>query len=104
MFEDRGGVRQFISDRRLLRAEVDISEGPLLRGEIARAAEQWGFSSAANFNRAIRREFGVTPGSLINLPDEEVSNLPARHSLRDFRSVADESIERIARSDLLVAS
>ncbi len=102
MFEDRGGVRQFISDRRLLRAVLDISKGPLLRGKIAAAAEKWGFSSGANFNRAIRREFGVTPGSLINLPDEDASILDRPLTLNDYRLVADQSVERVAGSELLV--
>lgn len=104
IFEDRGGVRQFISDRRLLRAVLDISKGPLLRGKISHAAERWGFSSAANFNRAIRREFGVAPGSLINLPHDDVLTVTNSPYLRDFRTVADDSIERIARPDLLVAN
>lgn len=68
MFEDRGGVRQFIRNRRLLNAVLDISCGPVLRGDIATAAEKWGFSTSADFNRSIRREFGVAPGSLVNLP------------------------------------
>ena len=104
IFEDRGGVRQFISDRRLLRAVLDISKGPIRRGEIADAAERWGFSSAANFNRAIRREFGVAPGSLINLPEDEIMTVTNSPYLRDFRTVSDSSVERIARSDLLVAN
>lgn len=69
MFEPRGGVRQYISDRRLLRAILDISARPLRRGHIAAAAERWGFSSDANFNRAVRGAFGVTPGTLVSRPD-----------------------------------
>jgi AraC-like DNA-binding protein len=102
MFEDRGGVRQYISDRRLLRAVLDISKGPIHRGAISEAAERWGFSSAANFNRAIRREFGVTPGALIALPEDDPQCLMLRKDLRAFREVADESVERIARPKLLV--
>lgn len=69
LFEPRGGVRQYISDRRLFRAILELSSGPLRRGDISAAAEKWGFSSDANFNRAVRREFGVTPGTLISTLD-----------------------------------
>lgn len=68
MFEADGGVRQFISDRRLYRAVMDLTERPILRGDIAAASEKWGFSSAKNFNRAVRRTFGVAPGTLVNTP------------------------------------
>ena len=104
IFEDRGGVRQFISDRRLLRAVLDISKGPLLRGAISDVAEKWGFSSGANFNRSVRREFGVAPGSLINLPEDDVLDLTNRSKLNAYWSTVNNSIERIARPDLLVAS
>lgn len=103
LFDDRGGVRQFISDRRLLRAALDITKGPLRRGAISDVAERWGFSSGSNFNRAIRREFGVAPGSLINMPEKEFSELTNSKDIRDLRQNFDGSIERIARSELLVA-
>lgn len=64
MFEDKGGVRQYISDRRMFRAVAEITRRPLARGEISRISEKWGFSSNANFNRSIKRQFGVAPGAL----------------------------------------
>lgn len=104
LFDDRGGVRQFISDRRLLRAVLDIAKGPLQRGAISNVAERWGFSSGSNFNRAVRREFGVAPGSLINLPEEEFFELTNLRDLLDLKLNFDDSVERIARPDLLVAN
>lgn len=104
LFDDRGGVRQYISDRRLLRAVLDIAEGPLQRGAISDVAERWGFSSGSNFNRAIRREFGVAPGSLINLPEEEVLELSNRLDLQNFKLNSDDSVERVVRSGLLVSN
>ncbi len=65
MFEDKGGVRQYISDRRLFRAVADITRQPVARGEISRISEKWGFSSNANFSRAVKRRFGVAPGALL---------------------------------------
>ena len=66
MFEVYGGVRRYINDRRLYRAVLDISERPMVRGSVSDAAEKWGFSSNANFNRAVKRTFGTAPSSLIN--------------------------------------
>lgn len=66
MFEGDGGVRQYVSDRRLYRAVLDLTERPLRRGDIAAASEKWGFTSDRDFNRAVKRAFGVAPGSLVN--------------------------------------
>ena len=66
MFEAYGGVRRYINDRRLYRAVLDISKRPLVRGKVSNAAEKWGFSSNANFNRAVKRAFGAAPSALIN--------------------------------------
>ncbi|MEO0606915.1 MAG: helix-turn-helix domain-containing protein [Pseudomonadota bacterium] len=103
MFEERGGVRQYINDRRLYRAVLDISKGPMQRGKIADAAEKWGFSSGANFNRAIRRAFGVAPGSLLKLPDEGVASLSAQTKLSDFVTQSEASTGPIAPAQYLVA-
>ena len=79
MFESVGGVRQFINDRRVYRAALDIGRGPLRRGEINAISERWGFSSGSSFNRAIKREFGVTPGSLVALPASLDDEMQFRH-------------------------
>lgn len=65
MFDEKGGVRQYISDRRLFRAVIDIADARKRRGSVSAAAEKWGFSSDPNFNRAVKRKFGVTPGKLV---------------------------------------
>lgn len=64
MFEADGGVRNYITTRRRSRALLDIAHNPSRRGEIRKAADRWGFSSAPNFNRSIRDTFGQTPGGL----------------------------------------
>lgn len=76
IFEPKGGVRQYISDRRLYRAIADITHAPSHRGSINAASEKWGFSSIANFNRAVKRKFGVPPKTLIEPVSEE--RLPFR--------------------------
>ncbi|MEM9570717.1 MAG: AraC family transcriptional regulator [Pseudomonadota bacterium] len=72
IFEPEGGVRNYINSRRLFRAVHQISTNPLTRGEIHKAAERWGFSSDANFNRAVKRAFGTRPSALFEGPIEEV--------------------------------
>ncbi|MEM7460002.1 MAG: AraC family transcriptional regulator [Pseudomonadota bacterium] len=66
MFDHYGGVRQYIHDRRLYRAVFEIAQHPLRRGDLTRISRKWGFSSDANFNRAVKRQFGVAPGSLVD--------------------------------------
>ncbi|MEO1303492.1 MAG: helix-turn-helix domain-containing protein [Pseudomonadota bacterium] len=68
MFEPHGGVRNYITTRRAVRAMLDISQNISLRGIVSAAAERWGFSSAPNFNRAIKRVFGATPGAVFKAP------------------------------------
>ena len=68
MFEADGGVRNYIRNRRLYRAVLQISQTPMTRGAISRAAREWGFSSDANFNRSVRRFYGTSPNSLFEAP------------------------------------
>lgn len=68
MFEDDDGVRAYINHRRLCRAVMDLARNPYERGNIHRISERWGFSSDASFSRMVRRTFGLTPGSLFEMP------------------------------------
>lgn len=72
MFEIHGGVRNYIFRRRVLRAALDLADSPRQRGQIQIVAARWGFSSAANFNRSVRRVFGKAPGSLFRDPGSDV--------------------------------
>ena len=64
MFEADGGVRRFIQDRRLHSAVWDLAINGIKRGRLSRVAERWGFSSDANFNRAVKATFGMPPGAM----------------------------------------
>lgn len=64
IFEFDGGVRTYIEERRLFNAVRQISEQPVVRGQLSSVAEEWGYSSYVMFNRAVRRQFGVPPKSL----------------------------------------
>lgn len=68
MFEVDGGVRRFIQDRRLYAAVWDLAEGGIHRGRLTEVAEKWGFSSNANFNRAVKTVFSMPPGALFRGP------------------------------------
>lgn len=68
MFEKYGGVRSYISERRLIRATLDLARATNQRGRVREAADRWGFSSDANFVRAIKTRFGTTPGALFEAP------------------------------------
>ena len=64
MFEADGGVRRYIQDRRLHVAIWDLADGGIKRGRLTHVSEKWGFSSNANFNRAVKQAFSMPPGSL----------------------------------------
>ncbi|MEM7638431.1 MAG: helix-turn-helix transcriptional regulator [Pseudomonadota bacterium] len=68
MFEVDGGVRRYIQDRRLYAAVWDLAEGGIHRGRLTEVAEKWGFSSNANFNRAVKTVFEMPPGALFRGP------------------------------------
>jgi AraC-like DNA-binding protein len=83
MFNERGGVRQYINERRLLRAVIEISKQPRQRGIVTQVANKWGFSSGANFNRSVKRRFGVPPGELVDL--SAYDGLPPERRLRPIK-------------------
>ena len=72
MFESESGVRNYINNRRLFRAVFEISASPVRRGLIHDIAERWGFSSDANFSRAVRRAFGTSPGKIFVRPHTDI--------------------------------
>ncbi|MEO1303490.1 MAG: AraC family transcriptional regulator [Pseudomonadota bacterium] len=64
MFEPQGGVRHYITERRAIRAVLELSKGVQTRGAVQAVADRWGFSTGPNFNRVIKRMFGASPGAL----------------------------------------
>lgn len=65
MFTDKGGVRQYIMDRRTSRAVANLASQSSPADSIDSAAVAWGFSSRSNFNRAVKKRYGEAPGRLI---------------------------------------
>ena len=66
MFEPHGGVRNYIMQRRITRATLEMATRTGERGLMRDVAERWGFSSQPNFNRSIRKMFGVNPSGLFS--------------------------------------
>lgn len=84
IFEREGGVRNYISMRRLFRAVGELATKPTVRGEISKVAEHWGFSSNANFHRSVKTVFGVKPGSLFEHPIGFWTSNAAKTGLTQF--------------------
>lgn len=62
LFAQHGAsIAQWIWDRRLERAHVDLSCARLRTLEIGDIADRWGFSSHSHFCRAFKARFGCTP-------------------------------------------
>ena len=94
MFEIDGGVRRYIQDRRLYAAIWDLAEGGIHRGRLTAVSERWGFSSNANFNRAVKIVFGMPPGALFRSP---AMIIPARLEHRQTEYPAFAWLERLQR-------
>lgn len=65
LFEDEGGIVQYIDGLRLERCFGELLHAPRRRGEVQRIAEAWGFHDAAVFNRKFRRHFGMAPSDAL---------------------------------------
>lgn len=61
LFEQHGGVRTYIQERRLRRAAEDLTSPALAHRYIYDIAFNWGFSSEAHFSRAFKARFGLSP-------------------------------------------
>jgi AraC-like DNA-binding protein len=64
LFDTDGGLVSYVQRRRLLRAFDALVMGRGARRRILDIAVDCHFASDATFNRAFRREFGITPGEL----------------------------------------
>ena len=64
MFEPHGGVRNYITERRTLRAICELANTSGQRGQVRSIGERWGFTSPGEFNRTVRRLYEDSPGAL----------------------------------------
>jgi AraC-like DNA-binding protein len=63
LFEDAGGVAQYIQRQRLLEARAVLTD-PQTKTSISAIAEDLCFADASSFSRTFRREFGHSPGEV----------------------------------------
>lgn len=61
MFEPVGGIAQYIRDRRLRRAMLELRGAGFRQHPIYEIALRAGFTSETTFGRAFRQRYGVTP-------------------------------------------
>lgn len=61
MFEPVGGIAQYIRDRRLRRAMLELRDAEFRHHPIYEIALRAGFASETTFGRAFRQRYGVTP-------------------------------------------
>jgi AraC-like DNA-binding protein len=87
-FPEGGGVRGYITGRRLDRCFGELMHGPQKRGRVREVAAHWGFFDAKNFNRAFRHRFGIAPsdclGQCADMPPDTATSLPVKQWMRRF--------------------
>ncbi|MGD9924928.1 MAG: helix-turn-helix domain-containing protein [Pseudorhodoplanes sp.] len=93
LFENHGGVRTYITARRLDRCFEIFrrTRGPVSIGEIAFAH---GFNSEAHFSRAFRFRFGMTPRDAVQLAG---SDAPPEENLLGPLTIMPDWIRQIGR-------
>ncbi|MCV6586615.1 MAG: helix-turn-helix domain-containing protein [Marinibacterium sp.] len=67
LFDEDGGVEAFITRRRLHRSLLGLKACTPKRGVVRQVSETFGFTDAANFNRAFKSEFGFKPSEVLGL-------------------------------------
>ncbi|MFN3213111.1 MAG: helix-turn-helix domain-containing protein [Henriciella sp.] len=93
MFQRYDGVRSYITQRRSVRAIIEIAAPPKIRGALRRAAERWGFSTQPNFNRTINKLFGAPPSKL----------QPVKSEFQNFTSEGAQILEEFAELTAIAA-
>lgn len=72
VFEEVGGVANFIILRRLAKAHAILSAGRVHKPRISELAFRYGFSSPIQFSRAYKRRFGYTPSDTLAASEQLV--------------------------------
>jgi AraC-like DNA-binding protein len=84
MFPEEGGVRGYITARRLDRCFDELRQGPAMRGRVRHVAERWGFFDAKSFNRAFRGRFGIAPSDCMDMPIASAADTESTHPVQDW--------------------
>ena len=65
LFEDTGGVRRFIQQRRAQAARDELMASSRRRGLIAEVSHKYCFADQAHFTRVFKAQFGFAPSDLV---------------------------------------
>ena len=84
MLAEDGGVRGYITARRLDRCFDELREGRAKRGRVREVAERWGFFDSKSFNRAFRARFGIAPSDCMDQRGEIQPGTTVAHSMIDW--------------------
>jgi AraC-like DNA-binding protein len=84
LFSEEGGVRHYITSRRLDRCFDELCQGEPRRGRVRRVAERWGFLDAKSFNRAFHGRFGIAPSECLPDPSGTAEDGMAGHPVQDW--------------------
>lgn len=75
-FRQLGGLRTYITARRVDSACRELRATPQSQGAVKAAAYKWGFTDPGHFSRLVRQRHGMPPGELLGL-DLHVSSEPS---------------------------
>jgi AraC-like DNA-binding protein len=84
MFSEHGGVRGYITARRLDRCFDQLRQGRPRRGRVREVAERWGFFDAKSFNRAFRSRYGIAPSDCLDPALDIGTGSAAGHPVNDW--------------------
>jgi AraC-like DNA-binding protein len=84
MLAEDGGVRGYITARRLDRCFDELREGRPKRGRVREVAERWGFFDSKSFNRAFRARFGIAPSDCMDQSGEIEAGSTVAHAMVDW--------------------
>lgn len=67
LFAGDGGVKNYISSKKLTRAFQHLSEAPRLRGAVGQIAEKYGYTDQAHFSRVFKNKYDYAPTDLLGI-------------------------------------
>jgi AraC-like DNA-binding protein len=86
-FEPIGGVREYIQQRRLMRAYQTITNPAHAHERVGGIAARCGFSNDSVFSRAFREAYGMSPTDLRNAPGRADKTDPGLSEDNNFRTM-----------------
>jgi AraC-like DNA-binding protein len=88
LFEPHGGVRAFVSRKRMEYAYTDLLQADPQHVRVGEVAASWGFTEASAFSRRFRQQFGVSPSDVLgdNIVDGKDAVAGINHDSKSYRN------------------